>query len=315
MLKFLNFPLIQMCRVDHWFKNIFVLPGMVIAIFLTNKNLTFLDYTYLMFNMLSICLMASANYLINEYLDSPYDKFHPIKKNRASVKMSVRLQNVIILYLLIILASLFISINSNQNFIFTLVLFGVLGLLYNVKPLRLKDRPYLDILSESLNNPTRLLLGWSSIENNFLPPISIFLCFWMGGAFLMTVKRFAELRHVKQKILVKYRATFKYYSENILLLKSFFYALMACFFLGIFLIKYRIEYLILFPLISLLFTYYLYLGLKKFSITQTPEKLFKSKKLVFITILIVLIFIFTTIVDIDILKVLVEPINYEIFKK
>ena len=233
MLKFLNFPLIQMCRLDHWFKNIFVLPGIVIAIFLTNKNLTLIDYAYLSLNLLSICLMASANYLINEYLDSPYDKFHPIKKNRASVKANIRLQHVIIFYFFIILSSLFISINSNQNFIFVLVLFGVLGLFYNVKPLRLKDRPYLDILSESLNNPTRLLLGWTSIENNFLPPISIFLCFWMGGAFLMTIKRFAELRHVKQKILVKYRATFKYYSENILLLKSFFYALMACFFLGI----------------------------------------------------------------------------------
>ena len=66
MLKFLNFPLIQMCRVDHWFKNIFVLPGIVIAIFLTNKNLTLIDYAYLSLNLLSICLMASANYLINE---------------------------------------------------------------------------------------------------------------------------------------------------------------------------------------------------------------------------------------------------------
>ena len=97
-----------------------------------------------------------------------------------------------------------------------------MGLLYNVKPIRLKDRPYLDILSESLNNPIRLLLGWYAVINLTLPPSSLILSFWMGGAFLMTVKRFAEIRSVKKKYLQKYRASFKFYTENLLLLKSFF---------------------------------------------------------------------------------------------
>ena len=88
---------------------------------------------------------------------------------------------------------------------------------------------------------------------------------------------------------------------------------MACFFLGIFLIKYRIEYLLLFPLISLLFTYYLHLGLKKSSITQTPEKLFKNVNLVILTVLIFLAFIFLTVTELKILKILVDPINYELF--
>ena len=306
-------PIFLMCRVDHWFKNIFVIPGIIIALFFTKKVLIPLDYLFIVINILSICLIASANYLINEHLDSTFDKFHPIKKNRPSVKSPIRLSTVIIVYSILIITSLIISINSNTNFIISLVIFAILGVLYNVRPVRFKDRPYLDILSESLNNPVRLILGWTIIEPIYLPPASIILCFWMGGAFLMTIKRFAELRYVKRKTLIKYRITFKYYTENKLLLKSFFYSLMACFFLGIFLIKYRIEYLLLFPLISLLFTYYLHLGLKKSSITQTPEKLFKNIKLVILTIFIFLAFIFLTVTELKILNILVDPINYELF--
>ena len=33
----------------------------------------------------------------------------------------------------------------------------LMGIAYNVPPLRTKDRPYLDVLSESVNNPLRLL--------------------------------------------------------------------------------------------------------------------------------------------------------------
>ncbi len=305
-------PIFKMCRVDHWFKNLFVLPGMILAILLTDQEINFSTFIYLCQNFLSICLIASANYLINEYLDRPYDKFHPVKKNRASVKKKVKLVNVICLYLFLILVSFTISIKSELNFLIFLTLFLFLGILYNVKPIRLKDRPYLDILSESLNNPVRLLLGWSAVENNFLPPSSIFLSYWMGGAFLMTIKRFAELRSVSKTILIKYRVTFKHYTEKKLLLKSFFYSLMSCFFLGIFLIKYRIEYLLLFPIVALLFTYYLNLGLKKTSITQTPEKLFRSKMLLIIVLLLAVSFVFFTLVDINFLNILLEPIRYEI---
>lgn len=304
-------PIFQMCRVDHWFKNLFVLPGIILAILLTGQEINFLNFIHLCQNLLSICLIASANYLINEYLDAPYDRFHPVKKNRVSVKKKVNFVKVISLYLFLILLSFTISIKSELNFLVFLTLFLFLGILYNVKPFRLKDRSYLDILSESLNNPVRLLLGWSAVESNFLPPSSILLSYWMGGAFLMTIKRFAELRSVKKTILIKYRITFKYYTEKKLLLKSFFYALISCFFLGIFLIKYRIEYIMLFPIVALLFTYYLNLGLKKTSITQTPEKLFQSKTLLIIVLSLVLSFALLTFADINFLNILLEPVKYE----
>jgi 4-hydroxybenzoate polyprenyltransferase len=186
-----------------------------------------------------------------------------------------------------------------------------MGIFYNVKPFRLKDKPYLDILSESLNNPIRLLLGWHMVVDTTLPPSSLILSFWMGGAFLMTVKRFAEIRSVKKTLLKKYRASFEYYTENLLLLKSFFYSLMTTFFLGIFLVKYRIEYLITFPFLSLLFVYYLSIGLSKNSITQTPEKLYKNKFLNLIVLINILVFLIATIYDFQNIKILTKSKNFD----
>ena len=48
-----------------------------------------------------------------------------------------------------------------------------MGLIYNVPPIRSKERPYLDVLSESINNPIRLLLGWFVVTERELPPASL----------------------------------------------------------------------------------------------------------------------------------------------
>jgi len=64
----------------------------------------------------------------------------------------------------------------------------------NIPPLTSKDKPYLDVLSEAVNNPLRLLLGWYGIGIRLIPPVSRILAHWMIGTFFMTVKRFTEYR-------------------------------------------------------------------------------------------------------------------------
>jgi hypothetical protein len=76
----------------------------------------------------------------------------------------------------------------------------------------------------------------------------------------------------------------------------FFYSLTSAFFLGIFLIKNRIELLISFPFFALLFAWYLKIGLRRDSVVQGPEKLYKERKfmvyvVLFTMLLMLLIFI------------------------
>jgi len=82
----------------------------------------------------------------------------------------------------------------------------------------------------------------------------------------MAAKRLSEYREIVashgKETLVKYRVSFVGYTEIKLIVSSFVYAMFSSFFLAIFLIKYRIEYIVLIPWLILLFGYYLALALK-----------------------------------------------------
>ncbi|WP_246661419.1 MULTISPECIES: hypothetical protein [Rhizobium] len=41
---------------------------------------------------------------------------------------------------------------------------------------------HVDVISESINNPIRLVIGWSMIDPTSLPPGSIILAYWFGSA-------------------------------------------------------------------------------------------------------------------------------------
>lgn len=272
---------IAIARPDHWIKSIFILPGMAIPIILSYVNiLDVLPSAFL--GIFSACFIASANYTINEWLDAEFDKFHPEKKNRPSVNGRVTAKGVYLQYTILSILGLGLARIVSGYFFMSAVALLIMGGIYNVKPLRTKDRPYLDVLSESINNPIRLLMGWFIVTSSSLPPMSLLVAYWMAGAFLMAVKRFSELRSIgDKKVAALYRASFQYYSDNSLLASILFYAMTFAFFFGIFLVKYRIELLISFPLFSIVFCWYLLIGMKNDSSAQKPEKLYKEKKLLF----------------------------------
>jgi hypothetical protein len=133
----------------------------------------------------------------------------------------------------------------------------------------------------------------------------------MGGAFLMGVKRYAEYRYIgNAEQAGLYRRSFRFYTEEKLLLSSIFYALTSAFFLGIFLIKYRIELLISFPLFAILFVWYLEIGMRPHSPTKDPEKFYREKSfmayLVFLSVVVALLLV----TDIPALQVFVERVTY-----
>jgi decaprenyl-phosphate phosphoribosyltransferase len=279
---------IKIARPNHWFKNIFIIPGTIFAL------LVFPDFSWssvikFIIGFLSVCLVASANYVINEWLDAESDKYHPLKKDRPSVSGLVAKKLVYIEYILLVLAGLGLAFFVSYYFLATAVLLLVMGVIYNVKPFRTKDRVYLDVLSESINNPIRFLLGWFIIANSLSLPSSLLIAYWMGGAFLMAVKRYSEYRFIGNKETAGlYRRSFRYYNENNLLVSILFYAMSFAFFLGVFMVKYRIELLLSLPLFSLLFCWYLRLGMKDDSPAQRPEGLYKEKLFtVFIVFIII----------------------------
>ncbi|MEA3274327.1 MAG: UbiA prenyltransferase family protein [Pseudomonadota bacterium] len=303
-------PYIKIARFDHWFKNVFMLPGIALAWLLTDATPTSVFLSGLI-ALLSTGFIVSANYVINEWLDAEFDRHHPLKKHRPSALGNVRAIHVYTEYLLFVALGLGLASVLSREFVFFSGLLLVMGILYNVRPFRTKDRALLDVLSESINNPLRLLLGWSAIVSGHLPPSSILFSYWMGGAFLMAMKRFAEYRFIDDpERAALYRRSFRYYTEEKLLLSSFFYAILSAFFLGIFLIKYRIEFIVSLPFFALLYVWYLHIAMKPHSASQAPEKLYREPAFVAYVIFLGALISVLFFVDLPMLIVLVEPVAF-----
>ena len=149
--------------------------------------------------------------------------------------------------------------------------------------MRTKDRAFLDVTSEAINNPIRLTLGWAMVDPATLPPVSLLLAYWMGGAFLMAIKRLAEYRPASDEgpleRLELYRGSFAATPTPAAHLRLSLRSARRLF-LAVFLVKYRVEYLLSLPLFAALFASYLHVGLKPDSSAQPPEKLLKERTLV-----------------------------------
>ena len=184
----------------------------------------------------------------------------------------------------------------------------VMGMLYNVPPVRLKDRVYADVLSESVNNAIRLLIGWFAVTNAYLPPVSLVAGFWMGGAFLMAVKRLAEYNAIGDaETAARYRRSFGSYTSATLTVSTMLYAMVATFMIGIFLVKYRVEYVIAMPALWALFCWYLVLGLRKDSVAQRPESLYKETALLVYAAVLVALILGLTFVQVPAVEHLTDP--------
>lgn len=271
---------ISIARPDHWFKNVFMALGIVLAFFYHPDLINLASLGQLAFAVMITCLLASSNYVINEILDAPTDLSHPVKRHRPIPSGLVWLPLAYAEWLALGIMGLALAWQVNTYFFISGAFLLVMGMIYNIRPVRAKDLPYVDVLTESINNPIRLLLGWFSINPTEFPPVSLLISYWMIGAFLMAAKRFAEYRSLANPEMAgAYRNSFRYYNEDKLLTSMFFYSTSFALFLGIFIVRYKIELIVIMPLVPGFVSYYMYVAFKKGSPVQYPEKLYRESGL------------------------------------
>ena len=301
---------LRICRFDHMTKHVFILPGIALAVLLRGAMAPDL-WWHVVAGFGSAVAVASANYVINEWLDREFDRYHPEKSQRAAVRKELDPRVVYAMWAALLAMGIGLAATINAPFLVTTVLFGLAGMAYNIPPVRTKDVPYLDVLSESLNNAIRLTLGWTMVDGGTLPPASLLLGFWLGGAFLMNTKRLSEYRDIVathgREQLGLYRRSFRHYTEPRLLVATLVYALLCSFFVGVFLIKYRAEYILLIPATIALFAEYFRLAFVQNSVTRKPERLFRAKRLMVYSAATAVLFLLLTLVDIPLIGAFSEP--------
>jgi 4-hydroxybenzoate polyprenyltransferase len=284
-----------------------MIPGIIVALFAQPNLLTWHVAVRVLFALLLTGLIASSNYVLNEVLDAKYDALHPVKKSRPVPSGQVSIPIAFFEWIVLAVLGIGCSFFLGRGFGVIALSLWIMGCIYNIPPVRSKDKPYFDVLSESINNPLRLMLGWYATGIALLPPLSLLLAYWMIGAFFMAIKRFAEFRMIKNPtISASYRRSFSYYNEERLLKSIIYYATAFGLFFGIFLIRYRMELILSIPLIAGFMTWYIHLGFLDNSPAQYPERLYKERSFVIYCLLCSGVLLFLLFVPI--------PLLYDMFE-
>lgn len=289
---------LKVMRPDHWLKNIFIVFGHLVALALLaypiygDPVLTVNGHTLVMavLSLIPACFIASANYIINEILDAPFDRMHPTKKDRPvpSGKVSIPILWGLMVLLSVLGFGMSLAV-FNLGYTIALALLLLSGFVYNVEPIRLKDRAFLDVIAESFNNPIRLWLGWYALAPaTSFPPLSIVMAWWFFGALLMAGKRYAEFRFIgDSERSGQYRRSFKVYTEKSLILSMVTHANFFCFCMGIAIAVYRPNLVFVFPLVVIAIGVYLNLAMSEAEARLEPEHLLRSPLVIACTVAVV----------------------------
>lgn len=243
--------------------------------------------------------ISTANYIVNEIVDLAFDVHHPSKRLRPLVAGEIRQGPFVLIGFVLIAACLGLArLVFAVPFLLSLAGLLLAGIIYNVKPVRTKDIPFLDSISESANNPIRFLIGWYALAPHApFPPGALLLSWWAFGNFLMVAKRLSEFRFLKEKA-GDYRTSHKKYTRNKLLLGMITSAAVC---LGAFLF-FAAEaglpsFFLIAPFLVVFFLLIFRKTLRETEVMEEPEKLLASPKFAFYALFLLGLFVLSFFLD------------------
>jgi 4-hydroxybenzoate polyprenyltransferase len=290
-------------RLERWPRSLAIFSGIAAFFFLYRDNISSTPFLVFagrsVFAFLLTWAISTANYIINEIADAPYDIHHPRKRLRPFIQGEIKKVPFVLSGVILSLAGLSLAfLFFTPPFFFSLLLLLIAGFLYNVKPIRTKDIPFLDSVSESANNPLRFLIGWFAFSApHVLPPLSLLLIWWFFGNFLMINKRLSEFRLLKEKA-EDYRSSLRKYSTKSLVFGILLSAVV--FFIGyfIFAISLKLQsFLYYSPLLFIYFFLIFWNTLKEKEVMEEPERLLKQPRFAVYTLFLIFLFCLSYFVD------------------
>src|ERR1700693_1082700 len=123
---------IQIARIDHWVKNLFVLPGMVVPLAMDPASLSAGLAWRIFWGLISVSLVTSSNYVINEVMDAPFDRQHPIKSSRPVPSGRVNVPVALVEWLALMAAGLAFASLVSAFFVATMIALWLMGCIYNL---------------------------------------------------------------------------------------------------------------------------------------------------------------------------------------
>lgn len=197
------FSLIEAFRPNQWIKNL-----ALFAAALLNGQLTVPEmFIKSLMAFVVFSLLSSASYLINDTIDAPNDRMHPVKKFRPIARGDISPFVAISTSLLLLVIALFIASTINPEFFYIALLFILLQYSYS---LFFKKKAVLDIIGIAFFFIIRAYAG--EIATGYHLPIWIMLTVIFLALFIASGKRRSELYNTGSRT----RKSLENYNKNLL---------------------------------------------------------------------------------------------------
>jgi len=157
------------------------------------------------------CVLTSSCYLINDIIDLPRDRLHPIKKRRPIASGKLPLPIALFVAIVGIFSVCYLSYLFNFFFFLIVFFYSILQLFYS---LILKNIIVLDVLTVASGFILRVYAG--ALVINVHMNVWFLLCVISLALFLAVGKRRAELNILNTKVAGRHRKTLSLYTPELL---------------------------------------------------------------------------------------------------
>ncbi len=203
--------IIQALRPTQWIKNVSLFAAALLNGVLLDPEMFWKSTTaFIVFSMLS-----SSSYLINDSIDAPKDRLHPVKKNRPIARGDLSQNLAINISFFLLIGGLSLSITLGSGFFAIALFFITLQYLYSFL---LKKKAVFDIIGIASFFIIRAYAG--EIATGFHLPVWIMLTVIFLSLFIASGKRRSELVNTGSKT----RTALRGYGKSLL---SFYTSIFA----------------------------------------------------------------------------------------
>lgn len=198
-------PILTLARPHQWYKNLVVyLPLLFVGALLDFNKIILASIGFL-----ALCLLSSANYVINDIRDREKDRAHPEKKHRPLASGTVSLPAALTLVFALLLSSVLIGYTLGYPFLGILLALFLSTTLYSFF---IKHILFADVLLIATNFVLRAVAGAISI--NVVSSPWLVLCTFFLSLFLSIGKRHSDALFLKEDAK-KHKALLQYYTPEI----------------------------------------------------------------------------------------------------
>jgi len=173
---------LTLMRPHQYVKNLIILTPAFFAVRITEPGTLLRS----LLGVVGFSLVASAVYILNDYLDREEDRQHPKKKDRPLASGRVSPVNALLLMVLLILLSVPTFWAIDRMAFYLVSCYVCLNVLYTF---RLKHVPIIDIFIIALGFLLRIATGAALADPNIPLSMWIVLMVFLGALFLGLAKR------------------------------------------------------------------------------------------------------------------------------